>query len=161
MKNYSDRLNTSLGWDLFAYGKQMGFTIVSNPAKADVIVGNRSLTDAEINLVKEGKPYVGYTANALKAAKAMGIGVEYVDGGGYDALTTVTYESDSLITAKYKKKKTLSCTDTAATTLPAFQRAPKFWSRPRPIIRLKASCLLHISKSTRIRYRPSTMRRMA
>ncbi len=85
----------------------MGFTIVSNPAKADVIVGNRSLTDAEINLVKEGKPYVGYTANALKAAKAMGIGVEYVDGGGYDALTTVTYESDSLITAKYKKEKRL------------------------------------------------------
>ena len=105
VKNYSDRLNTSLGWDLFAYGKQMGFTIVSDPAKADVIVGNRSLTDAEINLVKEGKPYVGYTANALKAAKAMGIGVEYVDGGGYDALTTVTYESDSLITAKYKKEK--------------------------------------------------------
>lgn len=103
--NYVDRLNTNLGWDLYALEKQMGFTLVDSAEKADVIVGNRALSDAEAELVKNGKPYVGYTANAMKAAKSIGMDVEYVNGDGYDALTTVTYESDSLITANYDREK--------------------------------------------------------
>lgn len=105
VQRYQDRLNTNLGWDLFAYSKQLGFTLVSDAHDADVIAGNRALTDAEKDLVKAGKPYIGYTANALRAAQDMGVALEYTSGGGYDALTTVSYEADSLITANYRLEK--------------------------------------------------------
>lgn len=105
VKRYRDRLNTALGWDLFAFEQQMGFQLVDNPEDADVIVGSHSLNEQELELVKKGKIYIGYTANALKSAKALGIDMDYQSGSGYDALTTVTYEADSLITAKYKQEK--------------------------------------------------------
>ena len=104
LANYVDRLTNSLGWDLFALEKQLGFTLTDDAEKADIIVGNRSLSKSEVELVKNGKAYVGYTANAIKSAKAAGMDVDYVNGNGYDALTTVTYESDSLITAVYERQ---------------------------------------------------------
>lgn len=105
IKRYQDRLNTALGWDIFAFEQQMGFQVVDNPENADVIVGSRPLGEKELDLIKKGKPYIGYTVNALKAAKDLGIDIDYQTGGSYDALTTVTYESDNLITAKYKQQK--------------------------------------------------------
>ena len=105
IKRYQDRLNTALGWDIFAFEKQMGFQVVDHPENADVIVGSRTLGEKELDLIKKGKPYIGYTANALKAAKDLGIDIDYQTGGSYDALTTVTYKTDSLITAKYKQQK--------------------------------------------------------
>lgn len=101
VRNYSDRLNTNLGWDLFAYGKQLGFELADSAASADVIVGSRGLSDAEKAEVSKGKPYVGYTAMALDSVKDMGISLEYQKGGIFDALTTVAYVEDSLITAPY------------------------------------------------------------
>ena len=105
IKRYQDRLNTALGWDIFAFEKQMGFQVGDHPENADVIVGSRTLGEKELDLIKKGKPYIGYTANALKAAKDLGIDIDYQTGGSYDALTTVTYKTDSLITAKYKQQK--------------------------------------------------------
>ena len=43
IKGYQDRLNTALGWDIFAFEKQMGFQVVDHPENADVIVGSRTL----------------------------------------------------------------------------------------------------------------------
>ncbi len=99
--NYSDRLNTNLGWDLFAYSQQMGFELTGSLEAADVIVGSRALNDAEKAYVEIGKPYIGYTATALELVKGLGIGLDYQKGGNFDALTTVSYVDDSLITAVY------------------------------------------------------------
>ncbi len=99
--NYSDRLNTNLGWDLFAYSRQLGFELTDNLEAADVIVGSRALNAGEKAYVEMGKPYIGYTATALELVKELGIGLDYQKGGNFDALTTVSYVDDSLITAGY------------------------------------------------------------
>ena len=103
LKDYSNRLNTNYNWDIFALSEQMGFTLVDSAEEADVIVGNQMLTEEEAALVAEGKPYVGYTQGALESVATMGIGLEFnSDGAGYDALTTVEYSGDSIVTATYE-----------------------------------------------------------
>lgn len=110
-RDHANRLNTDMNWDFEAYGRQLGFDIVDNPDDADVIVGNQALSEHEEDLIKNGKPYIGYRLSALKAAKDdFKIGLDYVSeyddwDGDYDALTTVSYGSDSLITAKYAADK--------------------------------------------------------
>lgn len=108
LSNYSNRLNTNLGWDLFAYSKQLGFELTNSLESADVIVGNGALNSAEKTAVQNGKPYIGYNTKALKSVKDMGIDLGYTTGGIgiFDALTTVTYENPgNLITAKYESEK--------------------------------------------------------
>ncbi len=101
VKDYNNLLNYEYGWDLFAFGEQLGFELVDNAKDADVIVGNETPSSDEMALIQNGKPYIGYTAEALYAAKAMGVDIGYVSNGMYDALTTVTYPEESLITDKY------------------------------------------------------------
>ncbi len=80
----------------------MGFTLVDDPAAADIIVGNQELSDKDIELIKAGKPYVGYTAYAMDSVGRMGLDIDFnIDGWGYDALTTVTYDNPSQTTATY------------------------------------------------------------
>ena len=104
LKNYYNRLNTDYNWDRFALTEQMGFTLVDSPEKADIIVGNQALSEADAKLVKEGKPYVGYTYGALGSVKDLiGLDLDFEEGFGYDALTTVEYTNDeSMTTATYR-----------------------------------------------------------
>lgn len=104
LKNYYNRLNTDYNWDRFALTEQMGFTLVSTPEEADIIVGNQGLSDEAAQLVKTGTPYVGYTYGALESVqKQIGLGLEYEEGWGYDALTTVEYkDQNSMTTATYR-----------------------------------------------------------
>ena len=105
LKDYGNRLATAYNWDLFALGKQMDFTLVDNPDEADVIVGNKYLSDHDAELIKAGKPYIGYTYGALDSAKELlGLDIDYVvPDYGYDALTTVEYvDQDSMTTATYR-----------------------------------------------------------
>ena len=103
INGYYNRLNTDYNWDIFALSQQMGFTIVDSPEKADVIVGNQWLSDADIKAIQAGKPYVGCTLGALESVAQMGLGLEYNDESGmmFDALTTVTFDTPSLTTATY------------------------------------------------------------
>lgn len=101
VKDYNNLLNCEYGWDLFALGEQLGFELVDNAKDADVIVGNETPSSDEMTLIQSGKPYIGYTAEAMYAAKAMGVDIGYVSNGMYDALTTVTYPEESLITDTY------------------------------------------------------------
>ncbi len=104
LKNYNNRLNTDYNWDRFALTEQMGFTLVSSPEEADIIVGNQGLSDEAAKLVKEGKPYVGYTSGAMASVKEqIGLDLDFYEGRGHDALTTVEYvDQDSMTTATYR-----------------------------------------------------------
>lgn len=112
VKNYSNLLNTSLAWDRFALEKQMGFTLVASADEADVIVGNGALTEEEAAKVAQGKPYVGYGAVAVSSIGNAGLEVDCSldDGdkptksGDFDALATVKFENDSIVTAAYSRR---------------------------------------------------------
>ncbi len=101
--NYPNYGNTNYNFDMFAYVKQMGFSIVKDVKDADIIAGNRALNDDAIKAVKEGKAYLGAGAGALEKIKTdiLGqYGFDYVSNGtNQDALYFVTFDSDSLITA--------------------------------------------------------------
>jgi len=101
--NFPNYGNTNYNFDKFAYGKQMGFAIVSDPDDADVIAGNRALDDKALAAVKGGKPYLAAGADTLEKVKQELLeGFDFVSSGtNQDALYTVTYNTDSLITATY------------------------------------------------------------
>ena len=82
----------------------MGFTLVDSPEEADIIVGNQGLSEADAKLIKEGKPYVGYTYGALDSVKELiGLDLDFYEGWGHDALTTVEYvDQNSMTTATYR-----------------------------------------------------------
>ncbi len=104
LRNYYNRLNTDYNWDRFALAEQMGFTLVDSPEEADIIVGNQGLSEADAKLIKEGKPYVGYTYGALDSVKELiGLDLDFYEGWGHDALTTVEYvDQNSMTTATYR-----------------------------------------------------------
>lgn len=107
MDGYFNRLNTALNWDYFAFEKQMNFDIVENIEEADVIVGNQPLNESEQKAVKEGKPYIALGAYASESVAEMDLGFEFErdEDFEYDALTTVDYIDESLVTANYKQDK--------------------------------------------------------
>lgn len=107
MDGYFNRLNTSLNWDFFAFEKQMNFDLVDKVEDADVIVGNQPLSEAEEKAVKDGKPYIALGAYASDSVKNLDLGFEFDrdENFDYDALTTVEYVDDSIITANYKNDK--------------------------------------------------------
>ena len=86
--------------------RTLGFTVTDDPAKADIIVGNVALDQGEkgaaaVAAVKAGTPYIATGSDPL----------EYISNNlvtdltyttlGMEALHTVTYPTDSLITASY------------------------------------------------------------
>ena len=101
--NYDNRGNYRYNWDVFAYSQQLGFDLVSSPDQADVIVGNQEIDKAALAEVKNGTPYIAYSTNTLNTIKDLGIGFDWQAGyhNMEDALTTVTYETPSMITDKY------------------------------------------------------------
>ncbi|MBQ2697033.1 MAG: S-layer homology domain-containing protein, partial [Clostridia bacterium] len=105
VKNGANYGNTSLNFDLFAYGQQMGFEIVDNVADADLIAGNRKLDAAAVAAVKAGTPYLAAGENTLSVVKSELLGDKGFDyestGNNQDALIHVTYGADSLVTSTY------------------------------------------------------------
>jgi len=105
VKNYSNYGNTNYNFDRFAYGKQMGFTLASSAADADMIAGNRSLSGAALDEVLAGKPYLGAGVSAMNSVAENVLAdtgfVYNANGGGFDALFFATYETDSMITDIY------------------------------------------------------------
>ncbi|MDR2665622.1 MAG: hypothetical protein LBC21_05030, partial [Oscillospiraceae bacterium] len=77
--NFPNYGNTNYNFDKFAYGAQMGFEIVDDPASALVIAGNRALDSAAISEVKAGKPYLAAGAGALETVKS-----EFLGQYGFD-----------------------------------------------------------------------------
>ena len=108
MVGYNNRLNTNGNWDLFAMAKQMGFKLAGSPDEATVIAGSQYPADADevAAKIKAGTPYVGYTADALQFVKDAGLAeldyAEEVGWMGFDALTTVEFPEDDIVTATYK-----------------------------------------------------------
>ena len=108
MVGYNNRLNTNGNWDLFAMAKQMGFKLAGSPDEASVIAGSQYPADADevAAKIKAGTPYVGYTADALQFVKDAGLAeldyAEEVGWMGFDALTTVEFPEDDIVTATYK-----------------------------------------------------------
>lgn len=108
MNNYYNRLNTNGNWDFFALAKQMGFTLTNKLDEADMVVGSQYPVNSEAvaAAIKAGKPYVGYTADALEFVKdALIAGLQFMGQGtwlGFDALTTVEFPTDDLVTATYR-----------------------------------------------------------
>ena len=109
MSNYENRLNTNGNWDIFALEDQMGFTLTEDLDEADIIVGSQYPVNADevAEKVESGTPYVAYTADALQFVKdyELASGLEFTpsDGDwlGYDALDTVEFPEEDIITATY------------------------------------------------------------
>lgn len=95
-----------MAFDLETYGAQLGFTLVDDPAKADIILGSSSLDNgaptnaAAAAAVKAGTPYISCGADPLEyIATELLPGQFKYDTLGTESLHTVTYPTDSLITA--------------------------------------------------------------
>ncbi len=112
MADYENRANTNGNWDDFALAKQMGFELTDDLDEATIIVGSQYPVNAKAVAakVKSGTPYVAYTADALQFVKdyklAGNISFTPSDGDwlGYDALGTVEFPKDDIITATYKNE---------------------------------------------------------
>jgi uncharacterized repeat protein (TIGR02543 family) len=92
----------------------MGFTVVDRPAEAahaDIIVGSFNLTTPQIDLVKDGKPYIAVGANfnnlRTNFFPEATTGFTFIQGSGViDHLARIELPSDSLVTASYKSYET-------------------------------------------------------
>ena len=112
MADYENRANTNGNWDDFALAKQMGFELTDDLDEATIIVGSQYPVNAKAVAakVKSGTPYVAYTADAMQFVKdyklAGNISFTPSDGDwlGYDALGTVEFPKDDIITATYKNE---------------------------------------------------------
>jgi LPXTG-motif cell wall-anchored protein len=111
MSGYNNRLNTNGNWDFFALAKQMGFTLTDNLDEATIIVGSQypssDVAEEIAKKIAEGVPYIGYTSDALQFVKDAGLADisftgEDWDWMGYDALDTVVFPEDDIITATYR-----------------------------------------------------------
>lgn len=107
LKNYFNIGNSGFNWDRFAYGKQMGFNLTTDASKADIIVSSQALEDADLELVKNGKPLLvtgyEYYFDSLADVKALLPDFEYGYGYGAmeDALAHIEYVGESMVTDKY------------------------------------------------------------
>ncbi len=96
--------NGTSNQDVYAFETQLGFTITSDPEEADVIIGSVSLGQGETGeaateAVLSGTPYIAMGSSPLSyISENLLTDMEYTTLG-MEALHTVTYPSDSLITA--------------------------------------------------------------
>ena len=98
--------NGTSNYDIETYIDQLGFTVTDDPAKADIIVGNVALDQGEkgaaaVAAVKAGTPYIATGSDPLEyISKNLVTDLTYTTLG-MEVLHTVTYPTDSLITASY------------------------------------------------------------
>lgn len=104
-KNYRNMMsNANYTQDVFAFENQLGFTITDDPAKADVIIGSSALNQGEtgddaVKAVKAGTPYIAMSSTPLAFIKeALLTDLDYATLG-MEALHTVEYPADSIVTA--------------------------------------------------------------
>lgn len=104
--HYLDQMNPPYNWDRFAVTEQMGFSMVESADEADVIIGSGPLSEDEANSVMLGKAYVGFGVDALTSVKDAGLDIEFTPekAGIFDALTTVEFPEQSIITASYASR---------------------------------------------------------
>lgn len=110
LKNYKNLDNPEYNWDIFAYGKQLGFELTEDVKKADVIIGNEAITKEEAKIIKAGTPYICAGVDTLEAVKKnlLTSGFDYYIGHPYwieDALSKITYVDSSMVTDKYVMDK--------------------------------------------------------
>lgn len=110
LKNYKNLDNPDYNWDIFAYGKQLGFQLTEDVKKADVIIGNEAITKDEAKVIKAGTPYICAGVDTLEAVKKnlLTTGFDYYIGHPYwieDALSKVKYVDSSMVTDKYVMDK--------------------------------------------------------
>ena len=96
--------NGTSNYDVMAYAKQLGFTVVDDPAKADIIIGSVALNSGAygqqaVDAVKAGTPYIATGSSTLSYIKNNLIPGLQSKTNGQEALHNVVYPSDSLITA--------------------------------------------------------------
>ena len=99
---YTNRVtNTNWNYDRIAM-EMMNFTVTTDPAEADVIVGASALNDAALAAVKAGTPYMGYSSSAARGYKALFGDMLVRDSAyGMDCLAYVTYPTTTLVNASY------------------------------------------------------------
>ncbi len=103
--NYRNlKMNGTSAYDVLAYTEQLGFTITDDASEADFIIGSVSLDQGEdgesaVEAVLSGTPYIATGSSPLSFIQSSLL----TDMGymtlGMEALHTVVYPSDSLITA--------------------------------------------------------------
>ena len=98
--------NGTSNYDVESYAEQLGFTITDDPAKADIIVGNVALDQGEtgaaaVAAVKAGTPYIATGSDPLGYITENLVTDLAYTTLGMEALHTVSYPADSLITASY------------------------------------------------------------
>lgn len=113
---YENLMNTERSGDIYALKEQMGFTITESLDKATVIAGSQVLTQSELEEVQKGTPYIAYGSRAIGTgneeaaeydnnsimALLKDYGLKGENNWIYDALFSVEYSGDSLITAAYE-----------------------------------------------------------
>lgn len=107
LRNYLNRANCPFGWDNFAYGVQMGFSLTRDMNEADIIVGSNELNPEEVEAIKAGKPWLvcgmSYFGESLPVVKTLIPDFDY--SYGYlemeDALAHIEYADASMVTDKY------------------------------------------------------------
>lgn len=108
LKDYKTREDYEYNWDVFVLSKQLGFTLTNDFTKASIAVGNGELSEAEAKAIVAGKPYVGYTVQAIASlTQIQDPKLAKLDAGpsqaaGHDALAHVEYPTDSLVTVSNK-----------------------------------------------------------
>lgn len=99
---YTNRVTgTSWNYDRIAM-EMMNFTVTTDPAEADVIVGASALNEDALAAVKAGTPYMGYSSSAARGYSAL-FGETLVRDYAYgmDCLAYVTYPTTTLVNASY------------------------------------------------------------
>ena len=98
--------NGTSNYDVESYAEQLGFTVTDDPAQADIIVGNVALNQGEkgeaaVAAVKAGTPYIATGSDPLAYITENLVTDLAYTTLGMEALHTVSYPADSLITASY------------------------------------------------------------
>lgn len=112
--DYNEKRDNTYNFNRIAFIEQMGFTVTTDVSKADVIVGNKACQSYEQEAVyaaiQSGTPLVYFGGLSRSNTLLKDILPEEIrdslayttTNGNYDALTTVEYLSDSMVTYSYK-----------------------------------------------------------
>lgn len=79
----------------------MNFTVTTDAAKADVILGASKLSGDAKTAVQSGTPYIGYGSNGATAGSIFGDQLVRAKASGMDCLGYVTYPNTTLVNASY------------------------------------------------------------
>lgn len=112
--DYNEKRDNTYNFNRIAFIEQMGFTVTTDPSEADVFVANKACQSYEAEAVyaaiQSGTPLIAFgglsRSNTLvKDVLPEGVkdSLSYTTSNSYfDALTTVEYLTDSMVTYSYK-----------------------------------------------------------